>query len=144
MPRSSHASGTGRRRLQGARRVEVGVEGHALARVRPAQVGGTREREGYRLVQGCERHQCIQFREYGFVELAGVVQVTAMYDSVHHHVGAGLRPRHCLEQGGKALLRIHAHWNLGPGALDQTRLSAGSLRSEEHTSELQSLMRISY
>src|SRR3546814_10787443 len=111
-----------------------------------------------------------------------------MYDPVHHHVGAGPRLRQCLEQGGKALLRIHADWNLGPGALEQTRLRAVSLsveqigraleggranveckkparghrcprimfmgtappgattahRSEEHTSELQSLMRISY
>src|SRR3546814_3443528 len=114
-------------------------------RVRPTQAGGTREREGYRLVQGCKRHQCIQFREHVFVELARLAQVTAMYDPVHHHVGAGPRLRQCLEQGGKALLRIHADWNLGPGALEQTRLRAVSLsRSEEHTSELQSLMRISY
>ena len=113
------------------RRVEVGVEGHALARVRPTHARGTRESEGYRLVQGCERHQCIQFREHGFVELAGVVQVTAMYDSVHHHVGAGPRLRQCLEQGGKALLRIHADWNFGPGALEQTRLRAVSLSVEQ-------------
>src|SRR3546814_17741324 len=54
-----------------------------------------------------------------------------MYDPVHHHVGAGPRLRQCLEQGGKALLRIHADWNLGPGALEQTRLRAVSLSVEQ-------------
>src|SRR3546814_2152436 len=94
-----------------------------------------------------------------FAELARLVQVTAMYDPMDHDVGAGRGLRQCLEQGGKALLRIRADRNLGPGALDQARLRTGPSsvqeirraleggrghRSEEHTSALQSLMRNSY
>ena len=69
--------------------VEVRVEGHALAGLRPTQARGTREREGDRLVQGCEWHQGIQFRKYIFVELAGVAQVAALYDSVATTSGPG-------------------------------------------------------
>src|SRR3546814_9105977 len=43
------------------------------------------------------------------------------------------------------------HWHLGPAAVDRARQGQGvgsqlmaAIRSEEHTSELQSLMRISY
>ena len=111
--------------------VEVRVEGHALAGLRPTQARGTREREGDRLVQGCEWHQGIQFRKYIFVELAGVAQVAAMYDSVDHHVGAGRRYRQYFEQGGKSLLRIRADGNLGPGALHDAWLRAWPLSVQQ-------------
>ena len=88
--------------------MKVGVEGHALAGLQPSQPRGAREGECERLVQGRERHQCIQFREHSFVELTGLVKVTAVHDPVDHHLGAGRRFRQGFEQGGKALLRIRA------------------------------------
>ncbi|CAM5531856.1 hypothetical protein RLIN73S_00156 [Rhodanobacter lindaniclasticus] len=98
------------------RRVEVGVEGHALARVRPDACARHAKARATGWCKGANGTNASSFASTVSSKSAGVVQVTAMYDLVHHHVGAGPRLRQCLEQGGKALLRIHADWNFGPGA----------------------------
>src|SRR3546814_9796593 len=49
--------------------------------------------------------------------------------------------------GGRAAVHLHRYVRVGAGAappLRRSRTSAAPARSEEHTSELQSLMRISY
>src|SRR3546814_7350771 len=49
----------------------------------------------------------------------------------------------CDKPNGHALVIAHDHLGIGPEE-DPGRLAVGVRRSEEHTSELQSLMRISY
>src|SRR3546814_5249914 len=54
-------------------------------------------------------------------------------------------PTEHVEDAIKVIRRSASHLvNLVDGLLDIARIENGSLRSEEHTSELQSLMRISY
>src|SRR3546814_7038649 len=97
-------------------------------------------------------HDCAGRRRYVEYRVGGRIgfgvegidqhEIDAVLNKIGPLVGPGAAPGNAHAEGGEVALRVQRR--LGPGRGKRTILIVLYIRSEEHTSELQSLMRNSY